>query len=38
MFRRPVNKYSSAKKFRSNVRRTKAVNMRLNPMRGGIRL
>lgn len=38
MHRRPVNKFASAQKFRRNVKRTKAVNMRLNPMRGGIRL
>lgn len=32
-----VNKGRSARKFRSNTRRTKGANMR-NPMRGGWRL
>lgn len=36
--RRAVSKARSAKRFRSHVRRTKAPNMRTNPMRGGIRL
>lgn len=34
--RKPVSKFSSARKFRSHGRRTKAMNM--GPMRGGIRL
>lgn len=38
MHRKPVNKYRAAKKFRGQVGRTKAVNMRAAPMRGGIRL
>lgn len=33
-----VSKGSSAKRFKQNVQRTKAVNARGNPMRGGIRL
>lgn len=37
MRRSPVNKRSSARRFRKNVSRTKAANMR-GPMRGGIRL
>lgn len=36
--RAPVNKRSSARRFRSNVRRTKAANMAGAPMRGGWRL
>lgn len=32
-----VNKSASARKFRSQARRTKAMNIR-GPMRGGIRL
>lgn len=35
-FRRSVNKSASARKFRSQVGRTKAAN--INVMRGGIRL
>jgi len=38
MYRKPVNKFKSAKKFRGQVGRTKAANVRGNPMRGGIRL
>lgn len=34
----PVSKSGSAAKFRSQVSRTKSVNMRAAPMRGGIRL
>jgi hypothetical protein len=33
-----VSKNKSAKHFRSNVSRTKAVNLSPPPMRGGIRL
>ena len=33
-----VNKHRSARKFRRQVSRTKAINMRAGPMRGGIRL
>ncbi|WNK14027.1 MAG: hypothetical protein [Microvirus sp.] len=35
--RHRVNKARSAKKFRRNVSKTKAVNI-IGPMRGGIRL
>ena len=35
--RKPVNKHSSAKKFRRHAGRTKVLNMKVNPMRGGIR-
>lgn len=38
MHRRPVSKSFEAKKFRRNVGRTKSVNLRGAPMRGGIRL
>lgn len=38
MFRRPVNKRRSASRFKRNVSRTKAANVRAGPMRGGIRL
>jgi hypothetical protein len=37
-FRKPVNKHRSAKQFKHNVGKTKAINMRGAPMRGGIRL
>lgn len=36
--RRPVNKKRSARVFRKGAGRTKAINMRGAPMRGGIRL
>lgn len=36
--RRRVSKRASARKFRSNVARTKAANVSPGPMRGGIRL
>lgn len=38
MFRRPVNKRRSAKQFRSNTKRTKAINLKGGASRGGIRL
>lgn len=38
MKRYNVNKHKSANKFKSNVGKTKAINMRAAPMRGGIRL
>lgn len=38
MFRKPVSKRGSAAKFRKNSSRTKALNVRGAPMRGGIRL
>ena len=37
MHRRPVNKFRSARKFKGQVRKTAAVNMR-RPGRGGFRL
>lgn len=37
MARFAVNKNRSARKFRKNIGRTKALNLR-GPMRGGIRL
>lgn len=37
-YRSGVNKKRSARKFRRNVGRTKAINMRAMPMRGGTRL
>lgn len=33
-----VNKHHSARKFRKHTMRTKAINLRGAPMRGGIRL
>jgi len=36
--RQGVQKGRSAGKFRRNVSRTRALNFRLGPMRGGIRL
>lgn len=38
MKRIPVNKHRSAKQFKRNVSKTKSVNMKAAPMRGGIRL
>lgn len=38
MHRRPVNKHKSAASFRRHVGKTKAINMKAAPMRGGIRL
>lgn len=38
MHRKFVSKHGSARKFRKHVGRTKALNMRGAPMRGGIRL
>lgn len=38
VFRKPVSKRSSARKFRSNVGRTKRVNLSTAPQRGGWRL
>jgi len=38
MRRSPVNKGSSARSFRKGVSKTKSINMRGAPMRGGIRL
>lgn len=36
--RRPVNKSSSARRFRKSIGRTKGANVQAGPMRGGIRL
>lgn len=36
--RNPANKSRSASKFRNNTQRTKAINLKGAPMRGGIRL
>ena len=36
--RKPVHKGASASHFRSNVGRTKIINLKAAPMRGGIRL
>lgn len=36
--RKGVSKHRSARQFKRNIRRTKAPNMRLTVMRGGIRL
>lgn len=33
-----VNKHKSAKKFRSQIGKTKLINIKAGPMRGGIRL
>lgn len=38
MKRMPVNKHRSAKQFKRHVGKTKVVNMKAAPMRGGIRL
>lgn len=38
MHRYGVNKHKSARKFKSHIAKTKAINMKGAPMRGGIRL
>lgn len=38
LHRKPVSKGKSARQFRGNTERTKAVNVKAGPMRGGIRL
>jgi len=38
MYRHNVNKHKSAKTFRGHTKKTKAINMKGAPMRGGIRL
>jgi hypothetical protein len=38
MHRKAVNKFKSARTFKKNVKKTKSLNMRGAPMRGGIRL
>lgn len=35
--RKPVNKHKSAKQFRKRASRTKRMNVKPKPMRGGIR-
>lgn len=37
-YRGHVNKHRSARSFRRNTMRTKSINLRGAPMRGGIRL
>jgi len=37
-YRHPVNKHKSAKVFKRHVGKTKSINLRGAPMRGGIRL
>lgn len=38
LHRKPVNKHKSAKTFRHGTAKTKAINVRPAPMRGGIRM
>lgn len=38
IFRKPVSKASSSRRFRKNASKTKGMNLRMNPMRGGWRL
>lgn len=38
LHRKPMNKKHAAKKFRHGVSKTKALNMRTTPQRGGFRL
>ena len=38
LYRKPMNKNAAAKKFRRGVSKTKALNMRNAPQRGGFRL
>lgn len=38
MHRKHVNKHKSARTFKHNTTKTKALNLRGAPMRGGIRL
>lgn len=38
LHRRPVNKYKAAKKFRHASSKTKAINLKTAPQRGGFRL
>jgi hypothetical protein len=38
LYRKPMNKKVAAKKFRYGVSKTKAINMRTSPQRGGFRL
>ena len=38
MRRKAMNKYRAAKSFKRGVQKTKAANLRFNPMRGGWRM
>jgi len=38
LHRKPMSKHSAAKKFRRGVSKTKSINMRNTPQRGGFRL
>ena len=38
LHRKPMSKHKAAKKFRHGVAKTKALNMRSTPQRGGFRL
>lgn len=38
LHRKPMNKHRAARKFRHGVSRTKSLNMRNSPQRGGFRL
>lgn len=38
LYRRPVSKMKSVRKFRRHARKTKAPNLGLSPQRGGWRL
>ena len=38
LHRKPMNKHHAARKFRKGVSKTKALNMRTSPQRGGFRL
>lgn len=37
-YRRHVSKHRSARKFKRDIKHTKAANVKAMPMRGGIRL
>jgi len=38
LYRKPMSKHHTAKKFRRGSAKTKALNMRMAPNRGGFRL
>ena len=38
LHRKPMSKHSAARRFRKGVAKTKALNMRTSPQRGGFRL
>lgn len=38
LYRKPMSKHRAAKKFRHGVSKTKAINLRTMPQRGGFRL